>query len=291
MLAARNKRFRIGLAIATLAYLIATAGEIVEANRIIGLDGVPRGYVISYALIPATLLVGACGWALAAVAFGREIDWPRLRLAATILASTHLAYAAAFILNMATTLSQGGAGRYGTFEILAALGALLTGLAACLVAFGIADGRRGPVRVNWLRWAAFVAVAGSLAIAAGQLVLQAYASDLGATHQATNGLLVSAVGSFGLAAAALFFARPLGLPLGRREAGLVGAAAIAAAATLCVAGGETLITTLYEEDLLSAVVVSHWLAVVQRVVFAGLYVAIALGARTAAEPPPEPAGL
>jgi hypothetical protein len=289
MLAARNKRFRIGLGIATVAYLIATAAEIVAANRIIGLDGVARGYVISAALIPATLLVGACGWALAAVAFGREIDWPRLRLAATILASTHLAYAAAVILSMATTLSQVDAGRYGTYEILMALGALLIGVAACLVAFGLADSRRGPVRVLWLRWAAVVAVAGSLAVAAAQLVLQAYASDHGATHQATNGLLAGAVGSFGLAAAALFLARPLGLPLGRREAGLVGAAAIAAAATLCIAGGETLITTLYEEDLLSPVVVSHWLYVAQRVVLAGLYVAVALGARTAAEPPPEPA--
>jgi hypothetical protein len=193
------------------------------------------------------------------------------------------------VLTAATTLSRVDAGRYGTAEILTALGATLTGVAACLVAFGIADGRRGPVRVLWLRWAAVVVVAGFLAIAAAQLVLQSYYSDHGAVHRATIGILVSAIGSFGLAAAALFLATRVDRPLGRREAGLAGAAVLAAVATLCIVGGEVLIATLYDQTHDGAVIAPHWLGVIQRGFFAGLYVAVALGARTAAEPAPEPA--
>jgi hypothetical protein len=289
MLAARNKRFRIGLGIATVAYLIATAGEIISANRLIGIDGEPGGYVIAAALIPATLLVGAGGWALAALAFDREIDWRRLRLAATILATSHLVYAAALIVDVATTVSLVDAGSYGTAEILTALGATLTGVAACFVAFAIAAERRGAVRVKWLRWAALFAVAGSLAIAAGQLALQSYYSDHEAVHRATIGVLVAAVGSFGLAAAALFFATRVDRPLGRREAGLAGAAVLAAASTLCIVGGEILIATIYDQTHDGAVIAPHWLGVIQRVFFVGLYVAVALGSRTAAEPPPDDA--
>ncbi len=282
MLAARNQRFRIGLAIATVAYLIAAVGGIIDANRIIGLDGTPRGYAISAALFPATEIVGAAGWAWAAVAFDREIDWRRLRLAVTIVATAHLAAAAASIIDMATTLSYGDAGRYGTAEILTALGSVLTGAAAVVVAFGIADRRRGLARSRWLRWATLVAVAAYLAFAAAQLVLQAYYSDHGAVHRATVGVLVTAIGSFGLATAALFFATRVERPLRQREAGLIGAAVLAAMATFAVAGGEGLIASLYDGGVGGAVTASHWLDVGQRAIFACVYVAIALGARTVA---------
>jgi hypothetical protein len=70
----------------------------------------------------------------------------------------------------------------------------------------------------------------------------------------------------------------------RRRAPRRGAAALAGIATLKIAGGEALIASLYSGGVLSAVVLPHWLSVGRRVLSAGFYVAVALGARTAAEP-------
>jgi hypothetical protein len=282
MLAARNRRFRIAALVTAVASLIAAAAEIIDANRISGLSGVPGGYVVSAVILPAAHLVGACGWAVVGLAFGEEIDWPLLRRGGTIVASTLIAYFAAIALRYAVDLVDfSGGAQFTLLRIFAGLAALLNAVAACVVVSACAESRQGPARARWLRAGAVIAGGSFLAATVSVLFEQAYWSDYGAAPEFTIGAIVVAVGSFGLAAAAGIFARDALRPLGRREAVLAGAAALAAVATVCLAGGEGLIASGYSDPGVRTVAVSLWLGVGSRATSAVAIVVFALGARAA----------
>jgi hypothetical protein len=289
MLAARNRRFRIAAIIGALSYLIFAACEVVEANRLFGLSGLPGGYRVSAVIISVAHIVGAGGWVVVATGLGAKLDWPRLRRGGALVAASLIAYFLGVALRAQTVVDVDypDTTNVDLFFIFDALSALLFAVAAVVVLAACVDSRRGPTRARWLRAAAVIAVLAYLVATVSLLFEHAYWSGLGATYpgymvqsEITTGVIVAAVGSFGLAVGAGVFARRVTEPLRRRESALAAAAAILAVATICVAGGEALIAYGYRDDQ-GSVEAAHWLAVGGRLVSAIAVVWLALGARTA----------
>jgi hypothetical protein len=283
MLAARNQRFRIAAACGAAAYLIGTAGGIIYANYLSGFS-LPTGEVISSVIIPAASLVGACGWVVIALAFGPQIDWKRLRLGGTILATVLCADSAAAILRLASRFPSTHPERVSS--TLGTLTIVLTAAAAVVVVTGLAESRWGEARVRRLRLGAASLVAANICATAAGLFLESYFSRLGAAHEVTISAYIAAAGSFGLAASAFVIFRAFERPFGRREAILVGAAVVGLVATLVAAGSEVLLATALPDLPGSDLSASIWFGAANRIVFAGVFLFVALGAHTATAPEP-----
>ena len=284
MLAARNQRFRIAAAIGAVAYLILAAGEIVEANRLLGLPGLPGGYGVSAVILPAAYIVGAGGWAVVATAFGEKLDWVLLRRGAAVVAVSLVAIFVGIGMDLQTLLdiAPHDPSQIVLFFVFDTVAALATAVAAAVIVAACADSRRGPTRARWLRAGAGLAALAYLAATVSLLFEQDYWSGLGGVgSEFTIGAIVSAVGAFGLAVGIWVFARRVTEPLGRREAALAAAASIIVAATVCVAAGEALITYGYRDGL-GSVVAAHWLLVAGRLASALAIVPLGLGARAVA---------
>lgn len=284
MLAARNQRFRIAAAIGAVAYLILAAGEIVEANRLLGLPGLPGGLGVSAVILPAAHIIGAGGWIAVAAAFGEELDWVLLRRGGTVVAASLFAYFVAIGLQLGTLpdLDFHEPSQIVLFYVFGTVAALATAVAAAVIVAACADSRRGPTRARWLRAGAGLVALAYLAATVSLLFEQAYWSGLGGVgSEFTIGAIVAAVGAFGLAVGVWVFGRRVTEPLGRREASLAAAALIVVVATVCVAAGEALITYGYRDGL-GSVVAAHWLLVAGRLAGAIAVVPLGLGARTVA---------
>jgi hypothetical protein len=289
MLAARNQRFRIAAAIGAVAYLITAAAEIVDANRLFGLSGLPGGYGVSAVLFPAAHIIGAGGWVVVATAFGEKLDWSRLRLGAAVVAASLIAYFVALGLQLETLLdiaTSSDPTQLILFLVFGTVSALATAAAAVVTVAACADSRRGPTRARWLRAGAGLAALAYLATTVALLFEQDYWSGLEALPSEYKiGAIVAAVGAFGLAVGVGVFARRATEPLGRREAALAAAALIIVAATVCVAAGEALITYGYRDGL-GSVLAARWLLVAGRLVTELAVVWLGLGARSVAATAP-----
>lgn len=287
MLAARNNNFRLAALFAAVTYLILTAGETVDANRILGLSGIPAGYGISAVILPVAYVVGACGWAVVASAFGAEIDWARLRRGGAVVVAALVAVFVATVVRSVVELEPGGTADFVIYIVLAAITGLFAALAAAAVLVASTDSRRGASRARWLWSGACFLGAGNLAGAASVVFQLIYLSDLAAEYfggglpaEFTAGMIVFAVAAVGSAIAAAIFARGVTRGLARREAALFVAALVAVGATLGKAAGEGLIAYVYR-DAPGSVLAPHWLSVAAHIVSAISVVLIAFGARAA----------
>jgi hypothetical protein len=282
MLAARNRRFRIAALFAGAAYLIGAVGALIDANRIFGL-ALPGGYKVSAAIFPAAQLIGVVGWLIVAAAFGAEIDWRRLRIGGTILASAYIAMGVASVLRSISELGDVHESHARLGYIASAVAVVLAAAAASTIVSGFVESRRGKPRAIRLRAGAALWILSGLGIATAALLFQSSFAHLGGPHQLITGSTLLAIGGLGNALAALVVALAVTRPLGRREAGVAGAATIAVAAILCAAGGESLVATSY--PLSGSSLWIAWLSVAVRVTLAVAIACVALGARTASTPP------
>ena len=279
MLAARNRCFRIAAALAGVSWLILGALEIIDADHLFQ-EVVRGGYNVSAALFVAVHLVGACGFFAIAAAFGQEIDWGRLRLGATIVASVYIAYFVAWVFRTIAVYADTHNVDTRSYYVWIAAGTLLFAVGVGIAASGLAEGRRGASRASRLRRGAILLVASSVATTVGVGFLQASYSGVGAPREFTLGLLIEAVGSFGTAVAALVFFYGAGRALPAREASLTSAAKVAIFAALCIVLGEVLYASGYSNHAAPAwEQVAAWLAVASRLAFVFAFTAVALGAR------------
>jgi hypothetical protein len=281
MLAARNRRFRIAAALGGVAWLLLAARFIVEAAHLSEYSP-PGGYVVSIALFIAANLVGAIGWLVVARSFDPEIDWRRLRLGVTIVASTYLALYAAEVFRLIPILDHVHNRDYRGIYIATTLYAFLLTIGAGVVASGLADARRGASRRLRIWLGAIAVTAAYAAATVAQLYQQSFYSAEGAGHEFTIAALVMAVGYLGLALAALVFALGARRPWARREGSLAAAAAGGALASICILGGEAVLAITYSTKGAPAWEASSlWIALASRLLTAAALVAIALGARDA----------
>jgi hypothetical protein len=279
MLAARNRHFRIAAALAGVSWLILAALEIIDADHIFR-EVVRGGYNVSAVLFVAVHLVGACGFLAIAVAFGAEIDWGRLRLGATIVASVYIAYFVAWVFRTIAIDADTHNVDTRSYYVWVAAGTLLFGVGVGIAASGLDEGRRGASRASRLWRGALLLVASSVATTVGVGFLQASYSGAGASHEFTLGLLIEAVGVFATAAATLIFVYGARRPLPAREARLASAATVAVFATLCIVVGEVLYASGYSNNGAPAwEQVVAWLAVAGRLALVFAFTAVALGAR------------
>jgi hypothetical protein len=279
MLAARNRRFRVAAGAAAVAWLLLAVLETIEAVHVLRQDGAPGGYVVSAVLFVGVHAVGMCGWAIAASAFGREIDWARLRLGGTIVATTYLGYFVAWMVRLLAALANVHVADYRDYYIWSTVGVLILAAGSFIVVTGFTDARRGEPRARRLFLGAIASAAASLATTVAALYLRASFAGAHAVDEATTSALLDAIGSFGTALAALFFALGARRPFAAREARLAGAAVGASAAALCIAGGEALLAVAYGRPggLVWQQVVA-WLAVASRLCLVAAPAAVALGA-------------
>lgn len=285
MLAARNRWFRIAAALAGVSWLILGALEIIEDDHLFQ-EVVRGGYDVSAVLFVAVHLVGACGFFTIALAFGAEIDWGRLRLGATIVASVYIAYFVAWVFRTIAIYADTHNVDTRSYYVWVAAGTLLLAVALGIVASGLAEGRCGPSRASRLRRGAILLVVSSVATTVGMGFLQASYSGVGSPREFTSGLLIEAVGVFGTAVAALVFFYGATRPLPAREASLTSAAKIAVFATLCIVLGEVLYASGYSNHGAPAwEQVVAWLAVAGRLASVFAFTAVVLGARTVRDDP------
>jgi len=281
MLAARNRWFRIAAALTGVSWLVLAALGIIEADHLFQ-RVVRGGYNVSAVLFVAVHLVGACGFFAIALAFGAEIDWGRLRLGATMVASVYIAFFVAFVFRTIAIYGDTHNVDTRSYYVWVTVGTLFLAIALGISVSGLAGGRRGASRASRLRRGAIVLVVSGVATTVGVGFLQASYSGFGSPSELTLGLLIEAVGSFGLAVAALVFFYGSQRPLPAREASLTAAAKVAVLATLCIALGEVLYASGYSNHGAPAwEQVVAWLAVASRLVAVFALTALALGARSA----------
>lgn len=281
MLVARNRYFRIAAALAGVSWLVLGALEIIDADHLFH-EVVRGGYNVSAVLFVAVHLVGACGFFTIAVAFGAEIDWGRLRLGVTIVASVYIAYFVAFVYRTIAIYADTHNVDTRSYYVWIAAGTLLYAVGAGIAASGLSEGRGWASRASRLWRGAILLAVSSVATTVGVGFLQASYSGAGAAHEFTTGLLLEAVGIFATAVAALVFVYGARRPLPAREASLASAATVAVFATLFIMGGEVLYASGYSNDAAPTwQQVIAWLAVAGRLAFVFAFVAVALGARSA----------
>jgi hypothetical protein len=281
MLAARNRWFRIAAALAGVSWLVLGALEIIEADHLFQ-EVVRGGYNVSAVLLVAVHLVGACGFFAIAAAFGAEIDWGRLRLGATIVASVYIAYFVAWVIRTVAIYADTHNVDTRSYYVWVAVGTLLYGIGVGIAASGLAESRRGATRASRLWRAALLLVASAVATTVGVGFLQASYSGFGSPSEFTTGLLIEAIGVFVTAVAALVFVYGARRPVPAREASLTTAATVAVVGTLCTVLGEVLYASGYSNHGAPAwEQVVAWLAVASRLAFVFAFTAVALGARSA----------
>jgi hypothetical protein len=280
----RNRLFRLAALLAAAAYLMLTARYSIEAEHL-ARELAPGGYLVGASFSVALHLFGAGGFVLVALGFGTEVDWRRLRIGGTVLAATAIADFVGWVFRLIATLANTHDHDYRAFHIWTTVGMLLGAVAVGVVASGFASSRQGRPRAVRLRVGAIAVAAGYLVAAVGELYLQSLYSAAGYVHELTIGTLVEAIGVFGLAVAGLFFARAATRPLDGREAGVFGAASVAAVATICIGAGEVLVGIPYASNGAAAwVMVIIGLGLTQRLAVLVAFVCLALGARAAATP-------
>jgi hypothetical protein len=280
VLAARNRRFRVAAALAGVSWLLFGALEIIDADHLFH-EVVRGGYNVSAALFVAVHLVGACGFFAIAIAFGAKIDWRRMRLGATIVASVNIAYFVAWVFRTIAVYADTDNVDTRSYYVWMAAGTLLFGVGLGIAASGLAEGRRGPSRASRLWRGTILLVVSSVATTVGVGFLQAFYSGADAPHEFTTGLLVEAVGVFATAAAAMVFVYGARRPLRSREASLASAATVAVFATLCIVAGEVLYASAFSNHAAPAwEQVVAWLAVASRLALVFAFTAVAFGART-----------
>jgi hypothetical protein len=281
MLAARNRRYRIAAASAAAAWVILAAVDVIDVIHV-SEETVRGGYLASAAIFVAVYLVGACGWLVVASGFGREVDWWRLRLGATVVAVSYVLYIPAWVARMIAVFADTDDGDYRRYYVAGAIGTVLFAVGACIAAAGLGDRHRGEVRASRLWIGAILLVVASLAVTAGELFLQSFYSANHAVHEATIGALIAAVGTFVTALAGWVFVRGAKRPFAEREASVAVAAGVGSAATVLIAAGEALIALAYSRhgDVGWEATVS-WLAVASRLFVVAGFAAVALGAREA----------
>lgn len=282
MLAARNRRFRLAALFVSVAYLFFTAKALIEADHTIH-PGVLGGYVVSAVLFVAVHLVGAIGWIVVATAFGAEIDWRRLRLGGTIVATTLIAEIGAWVFYLLPTLDRVHIGDFRATYRWTTVGSILLAVGASIVVSGFAEKQRGPGRSFRLWLGMIFATAAYGALTAADLFLQSFYSTAHAVQEATIAMLILAIGTFGVALAALAFSLGARRPLARREAALAASAAGAAFAALALVAGNALLAVAYEtHGATTAQDFTFWLGTAYFLGLAAAFTAAALGARTVA---------
>jgi hypothetical protein len=280
MLAARNRWFRIAAVLTAVSWLLLATLDTIDADHLFQ-ESVRGGYDISAALFVAVHLVGACGFIVIALAFGAEIDWRRLRLGATIVASVYIAYFVAWVLRTITVYADTDNVDLRSYYVWVAAGTLLYAVALGVAASGFAGDKSGASRASRLRRSAIVIAVSAVATTVGVGFLRASYMGSGYAGEFTSGVLIRAIGSFGLVVAAMVVFYGARRPLPAREASLASAAKVAVVATLCIALGEVLYASGYSNHgALAWEQVVAWLAVASRFGAAFALVAVALGART-----------
>lgn len=280
MLAARNRRLRIAAALATAAWLILAAPDLIDVIHLLQ-ETVPGGDDAAAVLFFASHLVGAFGWFMVASAFGTEIDWGQLWTGATIVATTYLVYFAAFTCRLFAALAGTHSGDYRGYYIAGAIGALIFAAGACVAATGFGESRRGASRASRLQIGAGLVVVASVAVTIGELFLRSFYSATGAVHEATTGTLLVAVGTFLTGGAVLVFACGARRPLAVRERAVVGASVVGVIATACLLVGEALVALAYSRHGAFAWEGTvAWLAVAGRLFLVVALIAVGLGARS-----------
>jgi hypothetical protein len=281
MLAARNRRYRIAAASAAAAWVVLAGLELIEAIHLFG-ESVPGGYTAGDVLFLVAHLVGACGWLLLAAGFDREVDWWRLRLGATVLATAYVVYFAGWVAALLAVFADTHIGDYRGYYLATTIGALVFAAGVCAAATGLGESQRGAPRASRLWLGAILVAVASVAVTVGLLCLQSFYSDYHAVHEATIGTLIAAVGTFLTAIAGAVFVRGAKRPFAAREGGVAAAGAIAIVATVLIGAGEAVIALGYSrhggagwQGLVA------WLAVASRVFFVAAFVALTLGAREA----------
>jgi hypothetical protein len=278
MLAARNRWFRIAAALAGVSWLLLAALELIDAIHALEATG-HGGYKASAVLFFAAHAVGLFGWILVAAAFDGEVDWRRLRLGATVVATTYLVYAVGWVPRLLALLGETHDADFRGYYIASTIGTLAFAAGACVAASGVADRRKGASRAARLQVGAALIFAASIALTVGELSLQAFYSEYHAVHEMTLGALLGAVGTFITAAAALVFAAGARRPLLVRERAVVGASVVTVVATACLAAGEFFIALAYStHGVASWEQAVAWLAVAGRVALVPAFAAVALGA-------------
>jgi hypothetical protein len=281
MLAARNRHYRIAASAAAVGWLFLAGLGIVDAVHLFG-ETVRGGYTASAVLVVVADLVAIFGWLLIAAAFGREIDWWRLRLGAIVVASAYAVYFVGWIARLLAVFADTRDGDYRGYYLAAGIGALLFAVGAFVAATGLGEAQRGAPRASRLWLGAILVVVASVASAAGELYLQSFYSANHAVHEATIGTLVAAVGTFLTAVAGVVFVRGVKRPFAAREATVAAAGAVAVAATVLIAAGEALIALAYaRHGGLGWQQAVSWLAVASRLFVVAAFAALALGARAA----------
>jgi hypothetical protein len=278
VLAARNRYFRIAASAAAVGWLLLAVLGIIDAVHIFG-ETVRGGYTASYVLVVVADLVAIFGWLLVAAAFGREVDWWRLRLGAVIVATAYAVYFIGWIAHLLAVFADTHDGDYRGYYLAGGIGALLFAVGAFVVAAGLGEGQRGTPRASRLWLGAILVVVASVATAAGELYLQSFYSANHAVHEATIGTLVTAVGAFLTAVAGVVFVRRAKRPFAAREVAVAAAGAVAVVATVVIAAGEALIALAYSHHGgLGWQQVVSWLAVASRLFVVAGFTALALGA-------------
>jgi hypothetical protein len=284
MLTARNRLFRCAAAVYAVAVLVLGVAEAILTERYFHqrtYGGVESGEAIR----AVGAFVGAVGWGTVASAFDPEIDWPRLRIGAGIVAAGLFVVFAGTFLQEVPILGHSTPHGYRHYFIFFTLSELLVFVAGAVALSGLADSLRGPRRAWRLRLGALVAATGSLSATVSLLFLHSYFARYPIPEAQKIGLTVATVGAFGSAIAAAVFARRATAPLASRESALYGAGSIAVAATLAIGLGEGLQAVGYHEaGYTGSYIVTFWMVVGYRVVAAIAFALLALGARRAAPP-------